>query len=172
MSPKLRPALRLSLLTASLAALGCGSGDPVWDMPCADRPKQEVQVGTGDGEFIAAESGPIPIQNGSQGGQHIWMAMRLHGFGPEVSMHFGIYDAKETEILYSGPLTQHATLSYNAEAEASEVTGLYGYLNYLLDPDTQMPHAGPSGKEVVLWADVFDKCTDTVVHGESKGQVQ
>ncbi len=172
MSSKHLPLIRSLSLMGSLLAAGCASGDPVWDMPCSSRPKQEVQVGTGEVEFLPPDKGSIPIQNGSQGGQHIWMAMRLHGFGPEASMHFGIYDAAEPEILYSGPLSQHAMLEYNAEAEASEVKGLYGYLNYLLDPETQMPHAGPSGKDVILWADVFDECTDGVVHGESQGKVQ
>lgn len=169
MSPK--PSSRRSLLIASLLAAGCSPKDPVWDMPCSERPTQEVEVGTGELEFRPADSG-LHIEDGPQGGQHIWIALRLHGFGPGAAAHYGIYDADDPDILYSGPISQRLALTYNSEAEASEATGLYGYLNYLLDPATQQPYPGPSGKDVVLWADVYDQCTDTVVHGEGKGQVR
>ncbi len=129
-------------------------------------------MGTGGYGFQAADVELIPIQQGSQGGEHIWVSVRLHGFGPEASISFGILDAADPKTVYSGPNQQHVNLSYNTEEDASEATGMYGYLASEYDPDTMMELPGPAGKKVILWADVIDACTPDAVHTEANGRVQ
>lgn len=166
-----RPAIRAALVMGSLSVVACAPRDPVWDMPCADRPAREVEVGTGAEEIRSADGG-LYIENGSQGGQHIWISVRMRGFGPEASLKYGIHDAEDPSIVYSGPLTEHVDLSYDPEAEASEALGLYGYLTTRYDPITQEPLPGPEGKSVVLWAEVSDACSPDAVLGEATGEVQ
>ena len=161
------------LFAAAAYLLGCEPRDPVWDMPCSDRPARSIEVGTGGDAFVAADAAPIPIQYGSQGGQHIWVSLRLRGFGPEVTTTFGIDDAEDPSRIYSGPNAEHPELRYNAELERSEAIGMYGYLTTSYDPDTMMERPGPSGRQVTLWAEVADECTGGVaIRAEATGTVQ
>ena len=155
------------------ALVGCEPRDPVWDMACDARPKQAVEIGTGAGSFTALDGGPVAIQNGSQGGQHIWVSLRLQGFGPEVSATFGIVDAADASRVYSGPNSEHPELRYNAEMDRSEALGMYGYLTDQYDEATGNPLPGPAGKEVRFWVDVTDDCTSSgPVHAEATGKPQ
>ncbi|MFO0591277.1 MAG: hypothetical protein U0441_27265 [Polyangiaceae bacterium] len=166
---------RGSYLFLAMPALlvGCDPGDPVWDMPCSERPAQAVEIGTGGEEFVAADAAPIPIQYGSQGGQHIWVSLRLRGFGPTVAASFGIRDALDPSRIYSGPNAEHPELRYDVKVERSEAIGMYGYLTTSYDPDTMMEMPGPSGKSVTFWADVTDDCSaGKPVHAEATGTVQ
>lgn len=158
--------------TLALPLAGCAPQDPVWSLPCDERPAREVQVGTGDETFVAADAEYVPIQNGSQGGQHIWMAVRVRGFGPEASLAYGILDAMDPAIVYSGPNQKRTQLQYNPEEEASEKAGLYGYLTVRYDPDTQAELPGPEHRFVTFWADVSDDCTTEPMHAEAPATVQ
>lgn len=172
-SPFRLPAGALTLLALPLAALtfGCEPSDPVWDLPCDQRPARSVIPGTGEGSFHVIDDNPLPIEYGSQGGQHIWVGVRIVGFGPEASVLFGIRDADDPDIVYSGPNTEHLELHYNSDAEASEAYGIYGYLDSGYDPETGESDSNPSGKRVVVWAQVGDACGETA-EGETEADVQ
>lgn len=164
---------KLFLVMMGASLLGCEPRDPVWDMACDARPQQVVEVGTGAISFKEIGADPIPIQFGSQGGQHIWVSLRLQGFGPRVSATFGIDSVAEPSRVYSGPNSEHPELHYNVDADRSEATGMYGYLTDEYDETTGNPLPGPAGKEVRFWADVTDDCTGgDSVHAEAQGKVQ
>jgi hypothetical protein len=56
-------------------------------------------VGTGDGAFEALGPGvKVPINYGSQGGEHIWFAARCRGFGGSVVLTYSIVDAQGKEV--------------------------------------------------------------------------
>ena len=57
--------------------VGCNYEDPVWEMPCDQRPQREIIPGTGEKRFHPADEKPLEIQYGSQGGSHIWFASGL-----------------------------------------------------------------------------------------------
>ena len=159
------------LLSTSALVFGCSPPDPAWSVACTERGARDVIPGTGDGAFVSVDEGEVPVQSGSQGGQHIWFGVRVKNMGgPEVTVQFGIVNAEDPTIVYSGPLAEREVLGYNAEEEASEVAGMYGYLQTAWDPNTDEPLPGPEGKAIVLWADVTDECG--TVHGESTAQVK
>lgn len=169
-SPRLFLPLALLSLPLTLLALGCNTPDPTWALPCDQRPERTVTPGTGEGEFHVIDDNPLPIQYGDQGGQHIWVGVRLEGFGEHPTIEFGIRDAADSTLSYSGPNAEHLELHYNSDAEASEASGLFGYL-YGYDESTGEELPSPSGKTVILWADVVDTCGVTV-HGETQASVQ
>lgn len=150
---------------------GCQKNDPVWEMACDERPAREVTIGTGEDEFIPLGKDKLQIQYGSQGGQHIWMSLRLRGFGPEITAQFGIFDTANPALVYSGPNTDTDELHYNEALDASETFGMFAVLDDW-DEATQMPMPSPSGQDVILWADVTDSCTTEAVHVDAAASVQ
>lgn len=170
-SPPLHPFACL-LLAASPLAFGCSPPDPVWAMDCDARPEPEVVPGTGEGAFVHADEGPLVIQYGSQGGSHIWMGVQLRGMGgPEVTVQYGILDAADPTIVHSGPNAERVALSYDSAEETSETAGLFGYLYDQYDENTGEPLPGPSGRDVILWAEVSDVCHQGV-RGEAPAHVK
>lgn len=162
---------RALVLLLAPVLTGCVEKDPVWDLPCEDRPAREVLPGTGEEEFRSLDDNPLFVEYGDQGGTHIWFAVRLHGFGPNATIQFGITDAQDPAVIYSGPLVEAQKLEYNAEEKASEARGLFAFLE-AYDEVSMTTRPLPSGKTVVLWADVSDECTPEAVHGEATGEVQ
>lgn len=171
-APQLASSTILFSFSLALTLGGCAPQDPVWSMPCDERPAREVQVGTGEQTFVAADAEYIPIQNGSQGGQHIWMSVRVRGFGPEASLAYGIVDAMDPAIVYSGPNQKRTQLQYDPEEDASEKAGLYGYVTVRYDPDTQAELPGPEHKLVTFWAEVADDCTTNPLRAEAPATVE
>lgn len=145
----------------AVAAVGCSPQDPVWALSCADRTERSVEVGTGQGQFVDADAAPLEKVFGGQGGEHIWMAVRLTGFGPTAQVTHGIRDA-ENDTEYSGPLQDTVQLHYNGAEDASEAAGMFGFLSFESDP---------SGRDVVLWAKVSDQC-GVIAEGEANGTVE
>jgi len=164
-------ASKLLFLPFAWLMVGCNPSDPVWDLPCGERPERSVLVGTGGEDFRVIDDQPLPIEYGDQGGSHIWVGVRLVGFGPQAAVQFGIVDADDPGTVYSGPNAEHPELSYNTEAVASEASGLFGFIEEGYDPETDMELPGPSGRNVVLWADVSDEC-GVLVHGETSAKVE
>ncbi|MBK8251406.1 MAG: hypothetical protein IPK82_01900 [Polyangiaceae bacterium] len=163
-------ALPLTMVGCVLLA-GCHKSDPVWDIPCDERPAREVLIGTGESEFIPLGKDKLQIQYGSQGGQHIWMSLRLRGFGPEITAQFGFFDTENPALVYSGPNTDADELQYNDTLDVSETLGMFAVLNDW-DEATQMPMPSPSGHDVILWADVTDQCTTEAVHADAPASVE
>ncbi|MEZ4300216.1 MAG: hypothetical protein R3B70_35040 [Polyangiaceae bacterium] len=163
--------LSIPLLLSTPLLGGCSEPDPTWDLPCEQRPAREVIPGTGEGSFETADDRELKQVFGSQGGSHIWVGVRVRGFGQSPVVTFGILDAEDPSIEFSGPNTEIAELHYNKGEDASEASGMYGFLPGY-DPETQMDLPSISGRKVVLWADVSDECSSEAVHGETLSQVE
>lgn len=161
---------QLLLLPFGLMAFGCSEPDPVWALPCDQRPEREVIPGTGEDSFRPVENKSVAPTSGSQGGSHIWFSVRLRGFGPEASVRFGIFDAEDSSIVYSGPNAEHVELSYNSQQDASEAAGMFAFLSDY-DYENDRPAPSPRGQSVIFWADVSDQCTEDPVHGETASKV-
>lgn len=155
----------------TLPLVGCTPKDPVWEMPCEDRPAREVIPGTGEDQFVPLDQGPIPIEYGDQGGSHLWFSVRLRGFGPDAAIQLAVIDADDPAVVYSGPLLRAAKLEYNPNVERSEARGLFALLE-AYDDARMKPRPSPAGKKVLFMADVTDECTPEPVHGESAGEVE
>lgn len=164
-----RPTLLFLLLAPTLTA--CVQKDPVWELPCEERPAREVIPGTGEDEFRSLDDNKASIEFGDQGGAHIWFAVQMRGFGPNASIEFGITDPADPGVVYSGPLFESQKLKYDSGEEASLATGLFAFV-YGYDETTMMESPDPSGKEVLFWAQVTDECTPEPVRGVAVGEVE
>jgi len=113
-------------------------------------------VGTGEEAFVPIGANQtVDRIFGSQGGSHVWIALRTRQLGPHVTLEYGIRDV-ETGFDWSGPLRSVAELEYNDDAMANEVFGIFGYLaDYCVDCPA---NGNPAGRRVVIWAEVDDQC--------------
>ena len=74
------------MLAGALTLLSCGSGGSDSAPPASDLapvpstpPTLQVDVGTGTSDFVElAEGDPVDLIHGSQGGYHVWTAIRIH----------------------------------------------------------------------------------------------
>ena len=161
----------LLLFGCGFLCVGCNQDDPVWELPCEERPAREVIPGTGEGSFEAADE-PLEIQYGDQGGSHIWFGVRLRGFGPEATVTHGITHSTDPALSYSPPGQERVELRYNSGEKASEASGMFAFLE-AYDPVTGFTTPVPSsGEKVVLWAEVIDECTPEPVRGETVAEVE
>ena len=65
------------LLPALLLLTGCGPD------PCADDAAGWIEVGDGADGFLSIQDGAVlPVERGSQGGQHVWAALLAGGLHP------------------------------------------------------------------------------------------
>ena len=100
--------MRHALLLASAALIAglAGCGDP---SPCAalDPAEARLEVGEGRDRFAPLEpASPMEVERGNQGGQHIWVALRLAGIEPgSETLWDGLSndDLPEVESVVSGP---------------------------------------------------------------------
>jgi hypothetical protein len=190
---------RLLLLPLVVFFAACGPGpDPSLATPCAQRKAGTVLVGTGSDKFEAVGSNGVKINNGPQGGQHIWIGLRCQNLGPKVVATISILDMQTGILMSQTGLASVVELEYNPDAGAGtdETGGIYGYLS--LDPPFDgsggaggaggaggtggiagagggMPKATlPSdltGRKVKLVADVTDDCKKPPVHGETMATI-
>lgn len=155
--------MRRLALAMVLAALGCGAeepeagGDAVID--CAERPRGEVMVGSGEHAFTPADEG-VRITAGPQGGYHIWIGLRCRDLGPQITVYYGVLRGGSDERLSPFGLKRSLELS-----PAGEAAGLYAYLNSGLDTDALV------GEAVTLWAEVTDACNETPARAEAEAEI-
>lgn len=169
----------MRLLLLPLAALllpACGPGaDPALSVDCAERAPGTVVVGTGQESFEAIGDSGVEVQEGPQGGYHIWIGLRCQNLGPRVTAKFGVRDLPTGQDLSFTGLQQSVELVYDEAAHADEIAGIYGYL---ADTPPGGDPPGPTdlqGRKIELWAEVIDQCgepvtakTDTVVKGYNR----
>jgi hypothetical protein len=140
------------------ATLGCGPGsDPNLDQSCESRGERSVIVGTGEEGFQEIGSDGVFVQQGPQGGFHIWIALRCQNLGPRITASYGVDDLDTMQPVSQPNMKRVVELDYTGSAD--ETAGLYGYLDSQLAPDL-------SGHNVKLWAEVTDSCG-----GSTRGEV-
>ena len=144
---------------AALLLAGCGPrSDPALEAACADRAPPTVLVGTGTDHFEPITDAGVAVQEGPQGGYHIWIGLRCQNLGPHVDARYGVIDVATGADLSLVGLRGALDLTYDESVQADEISGLYGYL---LDTPPGGDPPGPTdllGREVELWAKVSDQC--------------
>ncbi len=175
------------LFTVAALGVGCGPGPDPNLGDCAARKAGAVIIGTGEDEFTTMPSGGVPINHGSQGGEHIWLGLSCKNLGPKVTAHLEITDV-ETGI----ELTQHGlavAVELEYDGKGSDLGhGIYGYLQLgqsLGDPMSGgsggatggggaggAGGSGPklpdslAGRKIKIAADVSDDCKKPAIHAE------
>jgi hypothetical protein len=166
----------LSLSAAALLLAGCGpGGDPALEAPCGERAPGVVLVGTGTDSFEPIPASGVDIQEGPQGGYHIWIGLRCQNLGPHVEARYGVTDLQTGQSLSLIGLRQAIDLTYDEAANADEVSNLYGYLSDTPPGSDPPPPTDLLFRKIQLWAKVNDQCgtpaeskVDTVVRGYNR----
>ncbi len=175
--------------TVAALALGCGPGlDPALG-DCTTRKAGTVLIGTGDSEFTPFPGGGVPLNFGSQGGEHIWLGLSCQNLGPKVIAHIKITDvATGIEISQHG-LAVAVDLEYDGKGSDLGY-GIFGYLD--LNQAVRDPGAAGSGgataggggagagggaaptvpndlrgRKIKVEVDVTDDCKKPAIHTEA-----
>ncbi|MEP7124176.1 MAG: hypothetical protein ABJE95_24830 [Byssovorax sp.] len=174
-------------LTIAALTVGCGPGpDPALG-DCATRKAGSVIIGTGEDDFTPMPSAGVPINYGSQGGQHIWLGLSCQNLGPKVTVHLKITDVETGLELSQHGLAVAVDLEYDGKG-SDLAHGIYGYLGGGGDPtapDTSgsggastsgssgstggaapMITGGLAGRKIKVEADVADLCNKPAIHAE------
>ena len=167
-------------LTIAALALGCGPGPNPNLGECGARKPGAVTLGTGEEEFERVPSDGVRLNFGSQGGQHIWLALSCKNLGPRVTAFFKITDVETGLEITRHGLAQAIDLEYDGN-DSDLAYGLYGYLE--LEQITDYPGEGSggaggsggegpklprdlSGRKIKMEADVSDDCKKPAIHAE------
>ena len=164
----------LALLLLATLALGCGPGRDPNLVECGLRKPGEVLLGTGEDEFEPVTTQGVWINSGSQGGQHIWLALSCKNLGPRVTAFFKITDVETGLELSEHGLASAIDLEYDGEG-SDLAAGIYGYL--ALDQVTGGGEGGSggegpklpydlSGRRIKIQVDVADECKKPAIHAE------
>jgi hypothetical protein len=175
--------------TVAALALGCGPGpDPALG-DCAARKPGTVILGTGADAFTPFPGGGVPINYGSQGGQHIWLGLSCQNLGPKVSAYLKITDVETGIELSQHGLAVAVQLEYDGNGSDLGY-GIYGYLD--LNQSFRDPGGAGSGgataggggsgggggaaptlpsdlrgRKIKVEADVTDDCKKPAIHVEA-----
>jgi hypothetical protein len=170
----------LALLFLAAPALGCGPGPDPNLVECGLRKPGEVVLGTGEDEFEPVTSQGVGINSGSQGGQHIWLALSCKNLGPRVTAFFKITDVETGLELSEHGLASAVDLEYDGKG-SDLAAGIYGYLALGLVTRDDEPGSGgggggggegpklPSdlgGRRIKIEVDVADECKKPAIHAE------
>ncbi len=117
----------LAVLLLATLALGCGPGADPNLVECGLRKPGEVLLGTGEDEFEPVTSQGVWINSGSQGGQHIWLALSCKNLGPRVTAFFKITDVETGLEISQHGLASAVDLEYDGKG-SDLAAGIYGYL--------------------------------------------
>lgn len=167
-------------LTLAAFALGCGPGPDPNLGECSTRKPGAVILGTGEEEFEPVPSDGVWLNSGSQGGQHIWLALSCKNLGPRVVAFFKITDVETGLEITRHGLAQAIDLEYDGDG-SDLAYGLYGYLE--LEQITDYPGEGSggaggsggegpklpvnlSGRKIKMEVDVRDDCKKPAIHAE------
>ncbi len=143
--------------------------DPDLDKPCGSRRAASLAVGTGSDQFEAVDSQGVQIQTGSQGGNHIWIAVSCRGLGPDIGLTCDIKDDM-TGTDVTGTLQQVVSLQYDQASDTDQAVGIYGYFS-LRPTDAISEPSQLVGHVVTISADATDTCHATPLHAEVKATV-
>jgi hypothetical protein len=173
--------------TIAALALGCGPGPDPSLGDCGTRKDGAVIIGTGEDEFTAIPGGGVPINHGSQGGQHIWLGLSCKNLGPKVVAYLKITDVETGIELSQHGLAVAVELEYDGKGSDLGY-GIYGYLS--LGQSVEDPAAGSggasagtggagggggaapmlpdelAGRKIKIEADVTDDCKKPSIHAE------
>lgn len=162
----------LALLSLATLALGCGPGPDPNLVACDLRKPGEVLLGTGEDEFERITSQGVWINSGSQGGQHIWLALSCKNLGPRVTAFFKITDVETGLEITEHGLATAVDLEYDGKG-SDLAAGIYGYL--ARDRSNGVGGSGGegpmlpsdlSGRQIKIEADVADGCKKPAIHAE------
>lgn len=173
--------------TIAALALGCGHGPDPNLGDCATRKAGAVLIGTGEDDFTAMPAAGVPINHGSQGGQHIWLGLSCQNLGPKVVVHLEITDVETGLELSRHGLAVAIDLEYDGNG-SDLAHGIYGYLDPGGGDDPTGGSGGataggsggsggaggaapmlPSslgGRKIKIAADVTDDCKKPTIHAE------
>lgn len=171
--------------TIAALALGCGPGpDPALG-DCSTRKAGAVIIGTGEDDFTLMPSAGVPVNYGSQGGQHIWLGLSCKNLGPKVTVYLKITDVETGIELSQHGLAVAVDLEYDGNG-SDLARGIYGYLaggGDIPEPGTgsggastmgtgstggaaPMITGGLTGRTIKITADVTDDCKKPTIHAE------
>lgn len=144
-----------------LLLLAC---DPLTPCERAALVSPSLEIGVGEEVFSPLSEGDtLPLEYGSQGGQHVWIALRAHGLDPGNDAVVG-RDRDPPQVLVSlldgdGENRGEGTISWEAfdgDEESSEITGVQLFF-FPADEDGVDP-------AYVLTAMVQDVCGNVLGH--------
>jgi hypothetical protein len=150
-----------------LAALaGCPSPPELPDLgpppkDCAKRPPARLELGTGANQLVAPDGGLV-VEQGVQGGNHIWITVQTHNLGPLVLITPEVRDARTGAVLSATNLAEVEELTLEADGGVDPLT-VEGVL--AVDPPTIF------GTTVTLSATVSDACPHAA-SGKATGLVK
>jgi hypothetical protein len=174
------------LLTLGAFGVGCGPGPDPSLGDCATRKDGAVIIGTGEDEFTPMPGSGVPINHGSQGGEHIWLGLSCKNLGPKVAAYIKITDVETGIELSQHGLAVAVELEYDGKGSDLGY-GIYGYLE--LGQSLGDPMSGGSGgatssgagggggaapklpedlagRKIKITADVTDDCKKPAIHAE------
>lgn len=162
-----------------MLALGCGPGPNPNLGACSTRKPGAVILGTGQDEFEPIRSEGVWISSGSQGGQHIWLALSCKNLGPRVTAFFKITDVETGIEITEHGLAQAIDLEYDGES-SDLAYGIFGFLALDRVYEEQSGSGGAggsggegpklprelSGRKIKMEVDVTDGCKKPAIHAE------
>jgi hypothetical protein len=180
--------MRTAFFFFTIAALtvGCGPGPDPNLGDCATRKAGAVIIGTGEDDFTVMPAAGVPINYGSQGGQHIWLGLSCQNLGPKVTVYLKITDVETGLELSQHGLAVAVDLEYDGKG-SDLAHGIYGYLDLgHVDPEPDPSGSGGAtamgtgstggaaptitgslaGRKIKVTADVTDDCKKPAIHAE------
>jgi hypothetical protein len=112
------------------------SGDS--GVPRTPGPPLQIELGTGDSEFMPLEHGDlVPLHYGPQGGYHLWMALRVHeGSAGSLRLNIQLIDDQ------GAPLFERS-LRDRVSSIPDDLTGIAVYVR---SPERVLGHQGCFGR--------------------------
>lgn len=129
--------------TSSSGPSGANPTDPV--VVPSTQPTLATEIGTGEDAFQALpDGGPVTLVYGSQGGQHIWTAVRVRGVAADAGLFANVSVSSDATPL--GPESGWAGPWTAVSGDTLELAGMRAYLREPI-----------SGKDVILHVEVVAK---------------
>jgi len=110
---------RVAWLVAACLA-GCGD-DGVPPIPA----EASIEIGSGQAEFVAVEDGAtVDLVFGCQGGQHIWIALRMRNMNPRSAIVELVMERASDATIVSIPFTVRTTFEPDPTGSYYDIWGL------------------------------------------------
>ena len=155
----MRSATLAAAIAIAIFVVGCGPSAE----ECRARGTAALEAGTGDAGFTTIPADGILIQEGLQGGSHLWIGARGKGFSTDsIDVSYGVRDATDQTLLSQDGLETSVVIHQDADGTQS-FWGLQGRL--------AVQESDVIGKDVILFVNVTDDCHKGAVVAEVKAHV-